>query len=111
MCGDKPPVLRLGHVEAVTRRAAMGTGSDRGPTPDRRPGHWELGVAWKTAKGVVLAESKRVLIDDDKRFDGVSVIDLTQYTNAPAGSGCWTWSQGLPNRRSRPPQLKRFPMR
>jgi hypothetical protein len=32
-----------------------------------------LGVAWNTANDAVLAEGKRVLIDDDKRFDGVKV--------------------------------------
>ena len=30
-----------------------------------------LGVAWNTANDAVLAEGKRVLIDDEHRFDGV----------------------------------------
>ena len=30
-----------------------------------------LGVAWNTANDAVLAEGKRVLIDDPDRFDGV----------------------------------------
>ena len=32
-----------------------------------------LGVAWNTANDAVLAEGKRVLIDDPHRFDGVQV--------------------------------------
>ena len=33
-----------------------------------------LGVAWNTANDAVLAEGKRVLIDDEHRFDGVRVV-------------------------------------
>lgn len=37
-----------------------------------------LGVAWNTANDAVLAEGKRILIDDEHRFDDVTVIiDLT----------------------------------
>jgi transposase len=38
-----------------------------------------LGVAWNTANDAVLAEGKRVLIDDDKRFDGVKVIGVDEH--------------------------------
>jgi transposase len=38
-----------------------------------------LGVAWDTANSAVLAEGKRVLIDDDKRFDGVKVIGVDEH--------------------------------
>ena len=33
-----------------------------------------LGVAWNTANEAVLAEGKRVLINDENRFDGVNAI-------------------------------------
>jgi transposase len=38
-----------------------------------------LDVAWNTANDAVLAEGKRVLIDDDKRFDGVAVIGVDEH--------------------------------
>jgi len=38
-----------------------------------------LGVAWNTANDAVLAEGKRVLIDDDTRFDGVTVIGVDEH--------------------------------
>ncbi|MGI8699941.1 MAG: ISL3 family transposase [Nocardioidaceae bacterium] len=38
-----------------------------------------LGVAWHTANDAVLAEGKRVLIDDPTRFDGVQVIGVDEH--------------------------------
>ena len=38
-----------------------------------------LDVAWDTANNAVLAEGRRVLIDDDKRFDGVQVIGVDEH--------------------------------
>lgn len=38
-----------------------------------------LGVAWNTANDAVLAEGKRVLIDDPVRFDGVKVIGVDEH--------------------------------
>ena len=38
-----------------------------------------LGVAWNTANDAVLAEGKRVLIDDRGRFDGVAVIGVDEH--------------------------------
>ena len=38
-----------------------------------------LGVAWNTANDAVLAEGKRVLIDDPGRFDGVQVIGVDEH--------------------------------
>jgi len=38
-----------------------------------------LGVAWNTANDAVLAEGKRVLIDDDTRFDGVRAIGVDEH--------------------------------
>jgi transposase len=38
-----------------------------------------LGVAWNTANDAVLAEGKRVLIDDPDRFDGVKVIGVDEH--------------------------------
>jgi transposase len=40
-----------------------------------------LGVAWGTANDAVLAEGKRVLIEDPQRFDGVAVIGVDEH--------CW----------------------
>lgn len=38
-----------------------------------------LGVSWNTANNAVLAESKRVLIADAARFDGVRVIGVDEH--------------------------------
>jgi transposase len=38
-----------------------------------------LGVAWNTANDAVLAEGKRVLINDPARFDGVKVIGVDEH--------------------------------
>jgi transposase len=38
-----------------------------------------LAVAWNTANAAVLAEGKRVLIDDEARFDGVKVIGVDEH--------------------------------
>ena len=38
-----------------------------------------LGVAWDTANDAVLAEGRRVLIDDPGRFDGVTAIGVDEH--------------------------------
>jgi len=38
-----------------------------------------LGVAWNTANDAVLAEGKRILIDDTTRFDGVQVVGVDEH--------------------------------
>jgi transposase len=38
-----------------------------------------LGVAWNTANDAVLAEGKRVLIDDPARLDGVTAIGVDEH--------------------------------
>ncbi|GCB46719.1 ISL3 family transposase [Streptomyces sp. NL15-2K] len=38
-----------------------------------------LGVAWNTANDAVLAEGKRLLIDDKHRFDGVTTIGVDEH--------------------------------
>lgn len=38
-----------------------------------------LGVAWDTANNAVLAEGKRMLINDPARFDGVAVIGVDEH--------------------------------
>ena len=38
-----------------------------------------LGVAWNTANDAVLAEGKRVLIEDEQRFDGVHVLGVDEH--------------------------------
>jgi transposase len=65
--------------EAVATRAALGARGDRGPAPDCRPVAEGLGVAWNTANDAVLAEGKRVLIDDEHRFDGVTAIGVDEH--------------------------------
>ena len=37
-----------------------------------------VGVSWNTANNAVLAEGKRVLIDDAHRFNGVKVIGVSR---------------------------------
>ncbi len=38
-----------------------------------------LGVAWNTANDAVLAEGKRVLIEDPHRFDGVKLLGVDEH--------------------------------
>src|SRR6201999_2692143 len=38
-----------------------------------------LGVSWNTANDAVLAEGRRVLIDDPSRFDDVQVIGVDEH--------------------------------
>ncbi|RCS57779.1 ISL3 family transposase [Microbacterium sp. JB110] len=38
-----------------------------------------LGIAWNTANDAVLAEGKRVLIDDVTRFDGVRILGVDEH--------------------------------
>ncbi|SDN99705.1 Transposase [Klenkia soli] len=38
-----------------------------------------LGVAWATANDAVLAEGRRVLIDDPSRFDGVTTLGVDEH--------------------------------
>ena len=38
-----------------------------------------LGIAWNTANDAVLAEGKRVLIDDPDRFDGVTAVGVDEH--------------------------------
>ena len=38
-----------------------------------------LAVSWNTANSAVLAEGKRVLIDDPRRFDGVKVLGVDEH--------------------------------
>jgi transposase len=38
-----------------------------------------LGVSWNTANDTVLAEGRRVLIEDPARFDGVSVVGVDEH--------------------------------
>ncbi len=38
-----------------------------------------LGVAWNSANDAVLAEGRRVLIDDEHRFDGVRVLGVDEH--------------------------------
>lgn len=52
-----------------------------------------LGVAWNTANDALLAEGKRLLIDDERRFDGVTAIGVDEHVwrrATPWGSLRWT---------------------
>ena len=77
-CGHvwRQDTSRAAEPRAKLSRAALrwALDGDRVPAPDRRPGRRGLGVAWNTANDAVLAEGRRVLIDDPARFDGVTVI-------------------------------------
>ncbi len=44
------------------------------------------GVAWETANDAIIAEGKRVLIDDPARFDGVTVLGVDEH--------CWPHTRG-----------------
>ena len=46
-----------------------------------------LGVAWNTANDAVLAEGKRVLIDDSDRFDGVTTVGVDEHVWRHTGRG------------------------
>lgn len=45
-----------------------------------------LDVSWHTANAAVLAEGKRVLVDDPARFDGVEVLGVDEH--------CWRHTRG-----------------
>jgi hypothetical protein len=49
-----------------------------------------LAVAWNTANDAVLAEGKRVLIEDQARFDGVAVVGWTSTCGDTPGAGTST---------------------
>jgi len=46
-----------------------------------------LAVSWDTANDAVLAEGKRVLIDDPARFDGVRVVGVDEHCWRPTRRG------------------------
>ena len=46
-----------------------------------------LGVAWNTANDALLAEGKRVLIDDPTRFDGVRILGVDEHVWRHTGKG------------------------
>jgi hypothetical protein len=54
-------------------------GRDRGPAPAVAKVAEGLGVAWNTANDAVLAEGRRVLIDDEHHFDGVKVVGVDEH--------------------------------
>ena len=57
----------------------MGVGGDGLPAPDRCPDREALRVSWNTANDAVLDEGRRVLINDERRFDGVSAIGVDEH--------------------------------
>src|SRR3990170_1029344 len=92
--GQPPPIpvhrvrsrVAPGHVagrraagEAVATWPVVGAGSPGVPTPECRPRRRRSGVSWNTANDAVLAEGRRVLIDDPHRFDDVQVIGVDEH--------------------------------
>jgi hypothetical protein len=73
--------------EAVAPSTEVGAGRHRGPAPHGRRVAEGLEVAWDTANDAVLAEDKRVLIDDVHRFDGVNVVGLGEHVWRHTGRG------------------------
>ena len=57
----------------------MGVGRTGRSAPHDRPGRRRSRLAWNTANDAVLAEGKRLLINDDHRFDGVRVIGVDEH--------------------------------
>ncbi len=57
----------------------MGVGRGRVSAPERRPRRRGPGSSWKTANDAVLAEGKRVLIENRGRFDAVTVIGVDEH--------------------------------
>jgi hypothetical protein len=57
--GSRPPVARVAETGGVG-----------------------VGVAWNTANDAVLAEGRRVLIDDETRLDGVAVVGVDERVAA-----------------------------
>jgi hypothetical protein len=53
----------------------MGVGRDRVPARVAEG----LGIAWNTVNDAVLAEGKRVLIEDPTRFEGVKVLGVDEH--------------------------------
>ena len=54
-----------------------------------------LGVAWDTANNAVLAEGRRVLINDEHRFDGVTAIGVDEHVwrhTKRGDKGGFNWS-------------------
>ena len=46
-----------------------------------------LAVSWNTANDAVLAEGRRVLIDDPARFDGVTAVGVDEHVWRHTGKG------------------------
>ena len=66
--------------EAVAPGSAVGAGRNRVPAPDRGPGRRRPRRRMEhRPNDAVLAEGKRVLIEDPGRFDGVQVIGVDEH--------------------------------
>ena len=64
-CGARTPAGAAEPRAKLSRRGLRwALEGARGPAPHRRPGRRGLAVSWNTANDAVLAEGKRVLIDD-----------------------------------------------
>jgi transposase len=82
-CGH---VWRQDSSRAAVPRARLSRGALRWALEALVVGHLSvarvaaaLGVSWNTANDAVLAEGRRVLIDDPARFDGVTVVGVDEH--------------------------------
>jgi transposase len=85
-CGGCRHVWRQDTSRAAAPRAKLSRRSLRWALEAIVVGHLTvarvaqgLGVSWNTANDAVLAEGKRVLIDDPARFDGVRVVGVDEH--------------------------------
>src|SRR5690606_25843582 len=65
--------------QALSPWLVLGAGGGRGRPPHGVRVAAGLGVSWHTANTAVLAEGRRVLIDDPHRFEGVTVIGVDEH--------------------------------
>ena len=87
-CGDCSQVWRQDTAKAAEPRAKLSRRGLRWALEGIVVQHLTvariaegLAVSWNTANDAVLAEGRRVLIDDPQRFDGVKVIGVDEH--------CW----------------------
>ncbi len=85
-CRECGHVWRQDTTTAAEPRAKLSRGGLRWALTGIVVGHLTvarvaegLGVAWDTANNAVLAEGKRMLINDPSRFDGVAVIGVDEH--------------------------------
>ena len=76
--GARTPPGRRSRGRRSPAAVCGGRGGPRLSAPHRRPRR-RGPVAWNTANDAVLAQGRRVLVDDPARFDGVRVIGVDEH--------------------------------